>query len=286
FGTPEEVAREKLELVYALKEDGVFVYNNDDERAREVSRTLRQKAIGYSRYSLSEFTASADRIIYDNGRAVGLECTLTHGGQAVVLRVQGSLGVQHAYNYAAAAAVGSLLGVTLEEAAESLREHTVPPGRMRLVEGLKDTLIIDDTYNASPVAMTRALQTLKEIKGVARKIAVLGDMLELGQFSVGAHREAGEQVASCADILLTIGVRAHGIAKGALDAGMPEGNILEYDDAEHAGNELEMMLQEGDVVLVKGSQRMRLERVVEEVMAHPEEAENLLVRQDEIWRAK
>ena len=177
FGTPEEVTKEKLVLVYALKEDGVLVYNNDDERAREVAARLSQKTVGYSRYSLSDFTASADKIIYDNGDAIGLECGLTHGDEAVVLRVCGSLGVPHAYNYAAAAAVGSLVGVSLARAAETLREHVPPAGRMRLVRGLKNTLIIDDTYNSSPIALTRALQTLKEIK-VMRKIAVLGDMLE------------------------------------------------------------------------------------------------------------
>lgn len=293
FGTPEEVTKEKLALVCALKEDGVLVYNNDDERVREVVATLRQKTLGYSRYSLSDFTASADKIIYDNGRVVGLECTLTHGDTAVTVRVQGSLGIQHTYNYAAAVAVGSLLGVTPTDAARALCEHVPPAGRMRLVEGLKSTLIIDDTYNSSPVALMQALQTLKEIKKMRkngtlpyRKIACLGDMLELGQFSVRAHHEAGKQVATCADVLVTIGVRARGIAKGALDAGMSSEMIFQYDDAHQAGKELEMMLCEGDVVLVKGSQSMRLERIVEEIMAEPEEAESLLVRQDPIWRAR
>ena len=286
FGTPEEVALEKLQLVSALKEDGILVYNNDDERVREVAASMRQRSIGYSRYSLSDFTASADKIIYESGRAVGLECTLTHGDEAVIVRVQGSLGVQHAYNYAAAAAVGFLLGVTLMDASEALREHVPPPGRMRLVDGLKGTLIIDDTYNSSPVAVSRALQTLKEVKGVIRKVAVLGDMLELGQFSARAHHEAGGHAAESADILLTVGVRAHGIAKGALTAGMPEENIFQYDDAYLAAGELEMMLREGDVVLVKGSQGLRLERIVEEIMLRPDDAPALLVRQDEEWKGR
>ncbi|MBI4086477.1 UDP-N-acetylmuramoyl-tripeptide--D-alanyl-D-alanine ligase [Candidatus Kaiserbacteria bacterium] len=286
FGTPEEVVREKLQLVSALKPDGVFVYNHDDERVRDVATTLRQKVVGFSRYSLSDFTASADKIIYENGRAVGIECTLTHGGEAVVMRVEGSLGIQHAYNYAAAAAVGSLIGVGLSEAATALREHVPPPGRMRLLSGLKDTLIIDDTYNSSPVALAKALQALKEVKGVTRKIAVLGDMLELGQFSVQAHQEAGAQVAESADILITVGVRAHSIARGALERGMVSEQIFQYDDAYVAGNELEMMLREGDVVLVKGSQSMRLERVVEEIMLNPEEAETMLVRQEREWKGR
>lgn len=286
FGSPEEVVKEKLMLVHALKDDGVLVYNNDDERVREVASGMRQKTLGYSRYSLSDFTASADKMIYDNGRAIALECMLTHENEAVVLRVEQSLGVQQAYNYAAAIAVGSVLGVGVADAVAALREHVPPPGRMRLIDGIKETLIIDDTYNASPVAMERSLQTLKEIKGATRKIAVLGDMLELGQFSVRAHLEAGERAAQCADIVLTVGVRARGIARGALTAGMDEACVFQYEDARTAGRELQLLLETGDVVLVKGSQSIRLERVVEEIMAHPEQAPELLVRQDAAWRAR
>ena len=283
FSSPEEVTKEKLELVSALKEDGVLVYNNDDERVRQVAEGLRQKTVGFSRYSLSDFTASADKVIYENGRAAGVECTLTHGGEAVLVFVHGSLGVQHAYNYAAAAAVGSLLDVPITRAAAALKGHTPPAGRMRLIDGLKDTLIIDDTYNSSPVALERSLQSLKEVKGATRKIAVLGDMLELGQFSVLAHLAAGEQASQATNILMTVGVRARGIAKGALNAGMDESRIFQYDDAARIGKELELMLQTGDVVLIKGSQSTRLERVVEEIMADPESASELLVRQDPMW---
>ena len=286
FGSPEEVINEKLELVRALTPDGVLVYNHDDERARQAAEDVRQKTISFSRYSLSDFTASADKVIYEDGHPAGVECTLTHAGEAVLLKVAGSLGVQHPYNYAAAAAVGSLLGVPLAEAALALAEHLPPPGRMRLIPGIKDTLLIDDTYNSSPVALERALQSLKEIHGATRKLVVLGDMLELGQFSVLAHLAAGEQVATSADVLITVGVRARGIAKGALNARMDESRIFQYDDAAEAGRELERMLMAGDVVLLKGSQSIRLERIVEEVMAEPERAGELLVRQDPMWKKR
>ncbi len=292
FGTPEEVIREKLELVSALKPDGVFVYNNDDERVRDVVPTLRQRSVGYSRYSLSDFTASADKILYEDGRPVGLECALTHEQETVIVRVRACLGVQHTYSYGAAFAIGAMLGVPLSEAADALRTYVPPVGRMRLISGVKDTIIIDDTYNSSPVAMNRALQTLKEVKGVktrgargGRKIACLGDMLELGQFSVQEHHDVGAQVADCADILVTVGVRARGIGAGAREAGMSEDAIFQYDDAFQSGKEIQSMLQAGDVILVKGSQSIRLERVVEEIMADPESAPEMLVRQDPIWKA-
>lgn len=284
FGSPEAVAAEKIKLVHALNGDGVLVYNQDDEKAASVADNILQQSIGYSRYSLSPFTASGDTILYDSGKAVGLEFTLTHLDQAVHMRVLGSLGVQHTYNYAAAAAVASIFSIGIEEVAESLSTHTPPQGRMRLLDGIKGTLILDDSYNSSPVATERSLQTLKEIQGVQRRIAVLGDMMELGQYSVREHERLGALVRESADILVTIGIRARGIATGALQHGMSEKVIFQYDDFQRAGKELEAMLNAGDIVLVKGSQSMRLERVVEEIMAEPEQASDLLVRQSEVWR--
>jgi UDP-N-acetylmuramoyl-tripeptide--D-alanyl-D-alanine ligase len=154
---------------------------------------------------------------------------------------------------------------------------------MRIMPGIKSTTIIDDTYNSSPVAVEQALQTLAEVRYTTRKIAVLGDMLELGRFSSEEHEKLGEMVAKTATNLITIGVRARKIAEGALFSGMDESNILQYEDAEQAGKELQNMLKPGDVVLIKGSQGMRLERVVEEIMEHPELAADLLVRQDAEW---
>jgi UDP-N-acetylmuramoyl-tripeptide--D-alanyl-D-alanine ligase len=286
FDSPEAVIREKEKLVLALKPDGVFVYNHDDERVRRVAEGVRQQAIGYSRYSLSPFTASADKVVYENGVAVGIEFVLTHLDRAVPMRVQGSLGVQHAYNYAATAAVASVFGIDITEVAESLYAYVPPPGRMRLIPGIKDTLIIDDTYNSSPAASEAALRTLGELKGVKRRFAVLGDMMELGQFSIKEHERIGRLIPKSADILVTIGVRARGFSKGAVEEGMQEKYIFEFDDARRAGGELQNFIKAGDVLLVKGSQSIRAERFVEELMAEPENAEKLLVRQDAMWKER
>lgn len=285
FDSPEAVAKEKIKLVHALKADGVFVYNNDDVRVAEVAKELFQKSIGYSRYSLSPYTASADKIVYENGRAAGFEFMLTHLDTAVLMRVNGSLGVQHAYNYAAASAVASIFDIGVKEVSDILRNFVPPPGRMRLIPGLKDTLLIDDTYNSSPTASEQSLATLGELRGVKRRIAVLGDMMELGQFSVREHERIGKLVAEHADVLVTMGVRARGFSKGAIEAGMSPENIFEYDDAARAGQEMQTFVQPGDVLLVKGSQSIRAERFVEELMAEPLKVEELLVRQGKAWKS-
>ena len=110
--------------------------------------------------------------------------------------------------------------------------------------------------------------------------------MELGQFSVREHERIGRLVAEHADILVTIGVRARGFSKGAREAGMQEKNIFEFDDALKAGREMQTFIKPGDVLLVKGSQSVRAERFVEELMADPAQAEELLVRQDPMWKQK
>lgn len=284
FESPEAVITEKLKLVHALPADGIFVYNQDDEKVAHVAKDVLQKSIGYSRYSESDFTTYGDHTYYENGYAAGTAFTIKHGAETAAMRVAGSLGVQHAYTYAAASAVGSIFGISLAEAGEALNGHVPPSGRMRLVPGIKDTLIIDDTYNSSPAALERSLQTLKELKGVKRKIAILGDMMELGHFSVKEHERIGALVHESANLLMTVGVRAHGFAKGAQSHGMSEKKILQYDDAIQAGRELQNLIKAGDVMLVKASQSIRAERIVEEVMREPERVGELLVRQGEFWK--
>ena len=200
--------------------------------------------------------------------------------------MKGVLGTPALFSVLAAAAVGSALGKNVREIVDALETYEPPHGRLHMLPGIKDTLIIDDTYNSSPAAVVAALDTLALIKAKGRKIAVLGDMLELGRYSVEEHRKIGAHVAKTADALVTVGFRARGMAEGALDAGMSDGVIVQYEDAYKAGNELAGAIGPGDCVLIKGSQSIRLEKVVEEVMAEPDRAAELLVRQDPEWKKR
>ena len=286
FPTPEAVIAEKLTLVDALAADGVLVYNNDDEKIRQIVEGVRQKAVGYSRYSQSQFTATQDEVVFQNDTITGMRVDITHVNETVSVEVGGGVGVQHCYNIAAACAVASIFDVSLEQARESLVTFVPPAGRMRIIKGIKNTLIIDDTYNSSPVAAERALSVLFELPHFKRRIAVMGDMLELGQFSVREHERVGEQVADGADVLVSVGVRARGIAEGAMSHGLSKKVIMQYDEAVRAGRELQNFIQPGDVILVKGSQGMRMEKIVMDLMAKPDLSDTLLVRQSRQWQKK
>jgi UDP-N-acetylmuramoyl-tripeptide--D-alanyl-D-alanine ligase len=283
FSSPEAVVEEKMKLVSALRPEGVLVYNHDDTVIEEQLPRVLQRKVGFGRYTETDFIARADRTVYRDDQPVGVSFTLSQYGNEHEVVVLDTIGSQLVYACSAAIAVADELSVPIEAAVESLRTFRAPNGRMRLIPGIKSTLLIDDTYNSSPVAVEQALTTLQELNYARRKIVVLGDMLELGRFSTDEHRRIGTLVPNAAQILFTVGVRARTIAEGALAAGMSEKHIFQYDDVARAGRELQAILNPGDVVLVKASQGIRAERIVEEVMKDPEQAPEMLVRQDEAW---
>lgn len=286
FSSPEAVIEEKMELVRALGPEGIVVFNNDDENIRKALKEMDMQMIGYARKNPSPYQAMADRVVYAEGTPTGSAFMLSHGQESAPVEIMGSLGTHTAYSAAAAAAVGGLLGIPLSEAAAALHEHDTPPGRMRLIKGTKETIIIDDTYNASPLAMEQAIEALGSLTGAKRRIAVLGDMLELGRFSVKEHEKVGQFLALKVDALLTVGIRARSIALSAHEAGLKETRILEAQNADAAAETLLSLIKPGDAILVKGSQSMRMERIVSALMAEPDRAPDLLVRQDSIWKSK
>jgi len=286
FSTPEAVVREKMYLADALKPCGVVVYNHDDQIIQRELSQVRQQTIGYSRYLTSQFTASADKIIYNDDVPTGISFTVENIGDTAEVRINGAVGEPVVYTATGAIAVATECGISLSNSVAALKELMPPPGRLRIIKGLKGSILIDDTYNSSPIAVEQALATLKEIKYAKRKIAVLGDMLELGRFSSREHERVGELVASTADVLITVGVRARKIAEAALNRGMSEKVIFQYEDVAKTGKELQVFLEPGDVVLVKASQSIRAEKIIEEVMQEPELASTLLVRQDSGWQKR
>ena len=286
FASREAVIREKRFLVEALGPEGVAVLNWDDEDIQEMAKNQENKVVSYG---LTGGTITADeyKILTEaSGKGsvpYGISFMARTSDDHSLIKLSGSIGRQHVYPVLAALAVGSIQGLKFADMAASFEQHEFPRARMRLIEGLKGSMLIDDTYNASPVAVEEALKTLEQLPKAHRKIAVLGDMMELGKFSSDAHREVGVRAAKFLDVLVTVGFRSRKIAESALDAGLSEKNIYQFDSSSEAGAFLQNHIHEGDVILLKGSQSTRMERAVKEIMAHPDQAEKLLVRQDEEW---
>ena len=179
---------------------------------------------------------------------------------------------------------GRLKGITLEEGISALQNFRLPPGRMSAIEGKNGALLLDGTYNASPETVSQALILLKDFPG-KRKIAVLGNMNELGDFTIEAHKQLAHPVGDWLDMLVTVGEYGAQTAFECLKRGFPKARIKVLSDALDAAEFLAPLLQKGDIVLLKGSQNnVRLERAVKILMKNPRDAEKLLCRQEPEWK--
>lgn len=280
FNSPQDVLREKAKIIRGLSPDGVLILSYDDERISALKSGVKQTTITFGIGKGADVRGDYYALTYGtDGRPTGMTFKVLYDGNVVPLSLHGIAGRQSMQAFLAAVAFGVSHGLNLVEIGEALASRVPAPGRMRLIPGISGSTIIDDTYNSSPVALTEALATLSEISG-KRKIAVLGDMAELGVLSESAHQHAGEQCAGV-DVLVTVGTKMRDAREHAKKAGV--GRIESFENARDAGLFVKSIVREGDVVLCKGSQSMRVERAVAELLAHPQEAHELLVRQGREW---
>ena len=253
-GSQEAIAQGKSELIQALPEDGVAILNFDDPWVRKMEEKTRAQIFFYGLSSESDLWA-------DNVEGQGLEgirFRLHYKRETLHVRVP-LIGRHSVHTALRAAAVGLVEGLTWQEIFGGLNQgHT----QLRLVAVRSKTgaLILDDTYNASPESMLAALNLLDELDG--RKIAVLGDMLELGQYERQGHEMVGLRAAQVADTLLTLGERAHLIAGAARRSGMRKSSVLEFEELEQIVDWLNENLSKNDSVLIKGSHGLRMDRIV------------------------
>jgi len=256
LGTLDAIARAKSELVEALPPDGLAVLNADDPavlamRARTTARVLT--------YGLGEADVRGSEV---EGRGLdGVEFAIAYQGRRE--RVRSPIpGRQVVHNALAAATVALADGIPLRDVAAALSQATIP-GRVQLHPGRAGSLIIDDTYNASPASVLAALDLLSELPG--RHVAVLGDMRELGSATIEGHRDVGRRAAEVADVVVTIGELGKLIAEAAREAGHP--CVQAFDTKEEAARDLAPRLQQGDCVLLKASRALALETMVHELGA-------------------
>ncbi len=254
FPDPAAVYKEKSELIKALKKEGTAVLNQDDERVMAMQKITPAKIITFGMKDLSEISVS---------------------------------GLQNPYPILAAAAVARVLGMNDADIKEISAKITATAGRMRELPGINGSLIIDDTYNSSPVAVESALNTLKTVQNKGKKIVALADMAELGRFSEAEHRRIGKFLVDIADSLVVVGEKAKWIFEESKSSRTETSRLRNFKvspDATEAGIYLKNIIQEGDVILVKGSQSMRMEKLVEKIILDPEKNSHLLVRQEKEWK--
>jgi UDP-N-acetylmuramoyl-tripeptide--D-alanyl-D-alanine ligase len=254
-GSQEAIARGKSELVQALPPapDGVAILNFDDPWVRKMEERTKARVFFYGLSPEAHLWA-------DNVIGLGLEgirFRLHYRGETLHVRIP-LIGRHSVHTALRAAAVGLAEGMNWQEILEGLNQgHTQL--RLAAVRSQSGALLLDDTYNASPESMLAALNLLDELEG--RKVAVLGDMLELGSYERSGHEMVGLRAAQVANILLTFGTRAHMIAEAARRAGMKKSSIFEFDDFDPLIDWLLANLSREDTVLIKGSHGLRMDRI-------------------------
>lgn len=281
FKDRDAVVLEKSYLVEALHESGLFIYNSDDHDALTLLTKTKARKVGIGIHKETDFFATNIKMY--GTPITGTEVDVTVDGVSHHVVLPEVAGKSPVYCALPALAVARELAIPLEIACASLRDADKPKGRMRLLSGMNDSVIIDDSYNASPKATEHGLKTLSEIESTGRKIAVLGDMLELGDYTRDEHYKIGTIAAKSCHKLITVGIRSRVIAEGALDEKMSDDNIIECDTSIDAGRELVKIIQTGDIIYVKGSQSIRMERAIKMILAETHNPKAVLVRQEDEW---
>lgn len=268
MGSQEAIAREKGALFAALGPDGVAVANADDPLVVAQLARTRARPLRFGRSAAADVRAERETPL-PNG---GVEFELVAPAGRAAVRVHG-IGTVLVVNALAAAAGALAAGASLDDVAVGLAAWRPPAGRMEPIALPGGVLVLNDTYNANPQSTEVALRSLAGLAGGGRRIAVLGDMGELGETAPAAHRAAGRLAAELGlELLFALGAHAGEVVAGAVAAGMPPACAVASDDADALAARVRGALRAGDRVLVKGSRSMRMERIVQALASDAGEA--------------
>ena len=262
LGSRDGIALAKAELLRFLDADGVAVINADDEYADFLAERCQCRVIAYGIEGNADF------------RSTNITYSSEGDTRFKVNGVQGSVrasGKHHALNAATACAVASLFDISLEQTAHQLASFAPPKKRGEWFEMLNGAIFVDDTYNAAPDSTRSALQTLSvlaEARGKQRKVAVLGDMKELEEFSSEAHNHAGKMVQEEGiQMLITVGEAAQEIASAATH--LPQSLKHNFPTSSEAAKAIMSLILPEDIVFVKGARAMRMEQIIQVVDPGP-----------------
>jgi UDP-N-acetylmuramoyl-tripeptide--D-alanyl-D-alanine ligase len=286
YSSPHETREEEFSPAYVLKPDGILVYNQEDQYAHELSKEVSAKTYTFGTQEHASIIASHISHTISENAPTGIHGSLSYQGETVPFTLPGVFGTHHAYPVAAAVLVGILEGIPFAKAVGSLNSYEPPKGRGRIIPGKKGMVLIDDTYNSSPVAVSAALSALQTFSKERKKVVILGDMLELGTYAAREHEAVGKMCTNTADILVTVGIRARGILEGAKKGGMKKEQLFSYRDSHEAREDIETHIPENALVLIKGSQSIRMERIVKQLLRDDVVPSDILPRQDKEWLRK
>jgi UDP-N-acetylmuramoyl-tripeptide--D-alanyl-D-alanine ligase len=258
FEDIEGIAQAKKEILDGMKTGGTAVLNGDDPFIEKISKNFEQTKVFFGFSVKNDIRALNIQRKGTSGISFDLQYGEKKGGIFIPFLYKSFLS-----DFLAASAVAYILSVPLEHLRVQANTLKSFPMRGEVLRLRNSIILVDDSYNSNPAALESALRDLKELTA-KRKVAILGDMLELGKRETDYHQQAGKQVKEHNwDILITVGPLSQHMGEAARQAGMQREQVISYEDADEAATHVESFLHAGDLVLVKGSRGMRTEKIVE-----------------------
>ena len=279
----DAIAAEKGKLIESLPKQGIAVLNNDDPRVRNFATKTKAKVLTFATKRAADLTAKV------RGTSLkGFRMEVKEGKTIEKLQLSQLLDEHYAHTFLAAIAVGRSFNVSLSECIRGLKQHfKLPKGRMGVIPGIQGTIILDSSYNASRETMESALRTLSLV-APKRKVAILGDMRELGKIAKLEHEEVAAVSATTADLVITVGPKMRQwFVPRLLELGFPSRKLRSVLNPYAALSIARRLIRQEDTILIKGSQNtLFLEIVTEGLMQNPKDAEGLLCRRGAFWDKK
>ena len=284
FKDLEGVAREKSKIVSCLGENDTAILNFDDKNVMEMKSNIKSKVLTFGHNEQADVSAIEFTSVGSGFDVEGVTFKVKYQDNSLPVSLPRVVGAHQMNCALIGASVGIALGMNLVDISNGLKKYKSPVGRMNILLGKNNTILIDDTYNSSPEAAKAAVVSVAslDIPEMNRKVAILGDMLELGDLSDEEHFELGVYVAQNKyDVLVAVGAQASKIVDGAKQVGIKETHEFVVSDV--ACEKIDDIIDEHDLILLKGSQGSRIEKVTKCLLREGENAKELLVRQTDDW---
>lgn len=286
FKSLENIAKEKGKLIESLPADGFAIINADDQRVLKMGERTKAKGISFGFSSEALVNAANENYHYNGQAPAGISFKLSYDGTTMPVRLSHMLAKHQIHAALSAVAVGVAFKINLVEIATALENFAPPTGRLNIISGINGSFLMDDSYNASPASTIAALQVLGELKA-SRKIVAVGDMLELGSETEEGHRSVAKKILEInPELVFVVGKRMDFAVMELKEAGFVMEKVLRFASPDEATLKITELIKEGDIVLVKGSQGMRMEKISYALIANKDEAEKMICRQSKDWKEK
>ena len=257
-GSRENILKAKMEIANYMTQSDVLLINGDNDMLQTVDTGAIKPSV--YKYGLEEHNDI--RLISYETTESGMKIRADILGKITEYEIP-TLGIHNIYNSLSVMGLCSLMGLDMKKSAEGIRKYQPSKYRME-IKSVSGKTLIEDFYNANPDSMRASIETFRQMQG-ERKVAVLADMLELGEISEKEHMNAGIQASEIFDVIICIGSDAKYIGKGAIENGFDKGRVYFFANNEEAVSEINSILRPGDAVLMKGSRGMKLEEVAESI---------------------